>query len=188
MNPPLSAGGRRLRRALAAVVALALVPVAAGAQERYNWSISLLGGLGGAFNEDTAGLSNPTFQLGVGMVSEDSVHVGLRLGEIDFDDGDFLGPIFAPTLTYATIGGEYRFTEEYYDSGVFAGLGFYGLEGEDALRRDESDSGLGLMIGASGEFDLNRRLSFLVELALHVTFLDDADLFATGLGGLAVHF
>lgn len=169
----------------AAVLAL---PVAAGAQDHYTYTISLLGGVGGAIDEDGAGLDNQALELGLSLLREDQVHVAARLGEIDFDASDAVGGAGDATLRYVVAGGEYRFLESFYESGIFAGLGFYELEGSALPGGEQSDSSVGLALGLTGEFEINRRVGVLVEFTGHVTDLEGAQIFGTGLIGLTAHF
>ena len=87
-----------------------------------------------------------------------------------------------------TIGGEYRFPESYYESGVYIGLGGYRLEGEDAGGRSREDTSIGAVIGFTGEFRVNRVMSILVELSGHYADLEEAQAFGMAHAGLSFHF
>ena len=71
-------------------------------------------------------------------------------------------------LTYATVGGEYLFNEGYYTSGVYLGLGWYGLDGGE-LAESDSEGSIGLALGLTGDFAITKRFSILVELSGHYT-------------------
>jgi hypothetical protein len=169
---------------LAAVLA---APAGAGAQELYHFPASALGGFGGSLDADRGdGLGNPSFQLGLSMVTEARTHVGLRIGQIGFDEP--LESIDDADLTYLTLGGEYRFDRSYYQSGVYLGLGGYRLEGTRPDGSDADDTVLGMVLGLTGEFEINPNFGVLVEFSGHWADLEDTKAFAQGLGGIAFHF
>ena len=170
------------------VLLLAGAAGAAGAQpEKYPFRVSAFYGLGGAIDSDEGGSSfdNSSYQLGFSWISEAYIQVGIRYGELSFDEGP--GGRLGSDLTYATIGGEYLFNEGYYTSGIYAGLGWYGLE-DDELPEFGSDDAIGLALGVTGDFRLTDRFSIVVELSGHYTDLDDVDLLAMGHAGVAFRF
>jgi len=173
---------------IAAVVLSTLAPATVQAQDHYTYTLSGLGGIGGSLDADNAGLGNQSFGLGLSLLREDRVHIGLRLVKVDFDSQEQIGSLGDVSLQYLTAGGEYRFLESFYESGLFLGLGVYELEGlnSDGLR--QSETSVGLVLGVTGEFEINRRLGFLLEFMGHVTNLDNSNLFATGHAGIAAHF
>ena len=172
-----------------ALLALALPGAAGAQQELYNFTVGALGSLGGSVDADPGdSLTNTGFQLNLTMVTEPQTHVGFRLGNLGLDEDEFFGSLSDAELTYATIGGEYRFREPYYQSGIYIGLGGYRLEGTAFNGEDESDTAVGLSIGATGEFPLTRWLGVLVELSGHYADFDDAQFFVMGHAGFAVHF
>jgi hypothetical protein len=172
----------------AALVLSLLLPGAARAQELYTFTAGLLGGIGGSLDAEPGDdLGNTGFQLNLAMVTEPRTHLGLRLGKLGLDGEDLFGSLTDAELSYATIAGEYRFPQIYYDSGVYLGLGGYRLEG-NRFGRDETDTSIGLAVGVTGEFRVTRWLSVLIELSGHYADFDEAQFFAMGHGGLAVHF
>ena len=106
-----------------------LAPERAAAQEDHPLEASVLFGLGGSFDQDQSGLGNSSYQLGLSLGVARRTKVGVRVGEIDYAAGDFIASISSPTFSYVTIGGEYTFSERYYESGIYLGLGAYTLEG-----------------------------------------------------------
>jgi hypothetical protein len=171
---------------------LALLPclLAAPGQavEPYTWTMSGLGGFGGSQDiEPGDGFGNRALQAGASLVSEPGVHLALRLGRITMDEDEVFGSRLDARVEYATLAGEYHIDEGFYDSGLFLGLGAYRLQGTRG-GRDEEDTALGATVGVTGDFALTRRLSFVVELAGHWIDFDEAQLFGTGLAGLAFHF
>ena len=167
-----------------------LLATAASAQDSGNFSVAVLGGLGGSLDVKPGGaLDNLGYQLNLGMWTEPRTQVVVRVGKLGLDQDAVFGKLTDPDLTYATIGGEYRANAEYYDSGVFISLGAYRLSGtrlaDGAERRETAP---GLSAGVTGEFRINRYLGVLVELAGHYVSFDDAQVFATGHAGLVVRF
>ena len=174
--------------AVVAAVALAL-PGGAQATEPYTFTILLQGSFGGPLQESSgadSGLDNSGFQLGFTVVGKGEVQIGGRFGSIDFDDG--LGGLGDASLDYVNVGGEYRFKEGFYDSGVYLGLGNYEIEGLDANGNVNSESSIGLAVGVTGEFELTKRFGLQLDLTTHVTDLAAAELFLTAHAGVAIHF
>jgi len=172
----------------AAAALLAAVPGAAAAQQLFNFTASALGGIGGAVDAEPGdGIGNRSYQLGFAVVTEPSTLVGLRLGTIDFGSGQ-VGNLVDASLNYLTVAGEYRFQESYFDSGLYLGLGGYQLEGTRLGGGSDDKTAIGLVVGATGEFTLNRHLGVLIELSGHYSDLDEAKFFGMVQGGLAFHF
>ena len=164
----------------------------ARAAEPYVFSVGALGGIGGPLDADDPdpGTSQRSFELQANLVTEPRTLLGLRLGRIEFDDADRLGDFFAPELEYVTISGEYRFYKNWYDSGIFLGLGGYRLSGND---RDfgggsHEETAVGLTAGVTGEFEITQHFALLGELAGHYVDLDANNIFATAMGGVSVRF
>lgn len=174
----------------ACTLALALLaPGAAQAQETYTYTVGLLGGLGGSLDADVGDdLDNTGFQLNLGMVFQPQDHLVVRVGQLGLDSSERFQDLTDADLTYLTIGGEYRYRHAYYDSGIYLALGGYRLAGTDLGGSDRDDTSIGLALGLTGDFPIRRWLSFQVELSGHYADLDQAQIFAMGHAGLAVHF
>ena len=169
--------------ALAAIVLLLVGAAAADAQERYSYTVSLGPTFGGSLDgEPDGGLDHAGFLANFSWRTQPRTSVGVRLGSMDLS-GDQIGALASPTFRYATVSGEYRFNDLYYESGVFLGLGVYQL-GDGA----ESDEGVGLTLGVTGDFPINERFSIMVELVGHYADLDAASTHATLHAGVAYHF
>lgn len=180
---------RILRAAAAGLLLAALAPAAAQAQETYTFTVGAFGGLGGSIDAEPGDeLDNTGFQLNLGMVLQPQNHLVLRLGTLDLDSGERFEDLTGASLTYATIGGEYKYRHSYYDSGVYLALGGYRLEGDDLAGREQDDTAIGLALGVTGEFPVTRWLGVQIELSGHYADFDRANLFAMGHAGLVVHF
>ena len=184
---------RKLPTALllaAGLVAALALPGAAHAQESYTFTVGVLGGVGGSVDADVGdSLDNTGFQLDLGMVIQPENHLVLRIGQLGLDSDERFEDLTDADLTYATIGGEYKYRHSYYDSGIYLALGGYRLSGNDFFDGEsEDETAVGLALGVTGDFPITRWLSLQVEFSGHYADFDDASVFAMGHGGLAVHF
>lgn len=175
---------------LAMLVVLAWAPPAAAqAQEPYNFTGSLFLGLAGSTDADPGdGLDNMVVQAGFNFVQASRAQLAFRLGRFDLDSERQFGSLFDAELTYLTVAGEYRLPESFYDSGVFAGLGVYRLEGTPALAGGNEETAAGVHLGVLGDFEISRRFSILVELSGHYVDFEDSNVFVMGLAGVGMHF
>ena len=164
---------------LAGVVLLLVGAVSGQAQERYSYTVAVSPTVGGSVS---GGIDKNGFQANFSWRTQPRTAVGIRLGSIGLS-GEQVGTMFGPDFRYATIAGEYKFQEIYYQSGVFFGLGLYQLG-----NGTESEQGPGMTLGVSGDFPINERLSFVVELSGHYADIDAASTFGGIHLGLAYHF
>lgn len=172
---------------------LLLAPVAAGAQELYSFTGSLLLGLGGSFDENDAGFGNPSFQLGFSNVIEKRTHVGFRLGYIGFGSNDYVGELKGADLAYLNVSGEYRsakssFSGSFVESGVYIGLGGYQLSGETDDGASESGTSIGLVLGLTGDIEITPSFAVRIELSGHILSSDVARYFGLAQVGVAYRF
>ena len=190
MTPQSSTRTRTLLPLAALLLLLAPGALHAQVQELYTFTIGALGGAGGSLDVDRGdALDNFGGQLNLGLVTEERTHLILRLGKLGLDTDEGFGSLDDDAeLTYATIGGEYRWRETYYTSGIYLSLGGYRLEGIDFRGSEETDTAPGLVLGVTGEFPLHRRVGILVELSGHYVDFEDANVFAMGHAGIAIHF
>jgi hypothetical protein len=173
---------------VATIIALAPTPVQA---QDYTWSLSLMGGIGSALRE--GGGSGGGYQVGFGLQFEPGANVWLHAGELDFETGSGVGDLADGTITDVNLGGEYQFNENYYDSGIFIGLGAYDLESrlvlaEGVLAPAASETVLGLVLGATGEFKITPSFVFLVEVTAHILDSSDVRVLGTAHAGFGLHF
>lgn len=182
-------GRSRWLALLALVVALGAAAPARAA-EPYLFNVGLLGGLGGPLDADDPdpGASQQTLELQVGLVTEPRTLLQLRVGRVDFDEDDILGDLFSPQLDYATIGGEYRFYENWYDSGIFLGLGAYRLSGDDFEGGSRDETAVGLTAGVTGEFEITQHFALLGQISGHYVDFDQSQLFGTAMAGVSFRF
>ncbi|MEA2695038.1 MAG: hypothetical protein QOJ16_4425 [Acidobacteriota bacterium] len=175
---------------IALFAAMAALPEAVRAQELYTYTVGVLGGVGGSPDASPGSdLGNHSFQVNLGLVTEPKTVLTLRLGRLSLDRKSAFGSLTGADLTYADIGGEYRFDETYYQSGVYIALGAYRLQGKrafDGSRREQT--AVGAALGLTGEFPLNSHFGILIELSGHYTPLNEAKTFAMGHAGVAFHF
>lgn len=179
------------RKLLLAICLLTLVVVAlpspAAAQEDQPLEASVLFGFGGSFDQDQSGLGNSSYQLGLSLGVARRTKVGVRFGEIGYNSGDFLGSVSSPTFSFITVGGEYTFSERYYESGIYFALGAYKLEGFLGTQPFD-DTTVGAAVGVTGEFEITRRLGLVIEASGHLADFGVARYFVMMHGGLAYHF
>ena len=173
------------------LVVFALLAGPAAAQDLRPFRVSLFSGFGGSFDSaaDT-GFDNSSFQLGCAWERDQTTLVGVRYGRLDFDDirgVDGTPDVLGVELSYLTIAGEYVFSEGYYDSGLYLGLGLYELEGATSLGGLD-ETAIGVTVGVTGEFPITDRWAVLLEISGHYADLSRLDLFGMGHAGLAFRF
>lgn len=179
------------RLALAGVLALTLSAApAASAIEPYLFTVSGMLGFGGSHDAEPGdGFGNTAYQAGFSFVTETRTRVALRLGGMELGDGGDFGGLRDAGLTYATVSGEYRFPESYYDTWISFGLGAYQLDGDPRFAGvDDNETAVGLSVGVAGEFRIIRNLDLVVEVSGHYADFRDAQMFANALAGVAWHF
>ena len=190
---PGRAGAARLASltVLALLAALAL-PAAAAAQDLYNWSVGVMGGLGGSVDvkPGSRDFSNGSWQIEGLALTETRTYIALRLGQLSLGGKDTLfGTRVGADLSYVTLAGQYMFEESYYDSGVYLGLGAYRLGGNDAFTgQSVSKTVAGGVLGLVGDFKASRRFSVVVELSGHYIDIQNAHIYGMAHAGLAFHF
>ena len=176
-----------------AVMAMGLlVAVPAQAADPDLLSVAVLGGIGGPLDADPPdpGFSHQSLEFQLGIVTEPRTLLQVRLGRIDFKSDDQLGDFFDPQLEYATISGEYRFYRNWYDSGIFLGLGGYRLSGSAGgpTGSEDDHTAVGVTAGVTGEFEITRRFALLGQLSGHYVDFEESPLFANALAGVAIKF
>lgn len=190
-RPPRTVHATLFTVALALLALVAWSAPARAQSELYTFSAGLLGTVGGAQDVNPGDdLGNAGFQIDLSMITQPGEHLVLRIGNLGLGNGDQFGPdLTNAEMTYATIGGEYRYRHSYYDSGVFLALGGYRLGGDDLFTGEsQNHTAIGLSAGASGEFPINPWMGVAVELTGHYVDFDEAQIFLIGGAGLVFHF
>jgi hypothetical protein len=168
---------------------LLLLPAVGGAQELYTYTVGVLGGLGGSFDANPGGsFGNKGFQVNLGLVTEPGTHLVLRTGRLSLDRDGFFGTLSGADMDYVTIGGEYRYSEEFYESGVFVALGGYRLNGKQPSGREVNDDTWGVSVGFTGELPIKPWLGIQAELSGHYIDFSQAQFFAMAHAGVVFHF
>ncbi len=194
----------RQHRFLASSILVALIlcclPGSSWAQSSSRYTAGLMLGFGGttasepsSTTVDEVFLIDDQFDLGFQLLFNMEVRrgvlFGVRLGQLDVEVANnalaALDAAVDSELTYVTAGGEYRFSDGQYQSGLFMGLGYYSVDGQDVF---DDDSGLGLTFGTAGDFRVNDRWSILIEFSGHYADIDAAQFFFMGHAGVAFHF
>lgn len=179
----------RLLGRLLSVFSLLSLPAAAGAQELYNYTVGVLGGIGGSFDASPGNsLTNSNLQLNLGIVTEPGTHVVLRTGRLSLDKDKFFGSLNGADMKYLTVGGEYRYHESVYESGIYAALGAYRLQGTSSAGRKDSEDTWGASVGFTGELPIKRWLGIQAELSGHYVNFKEAQFFAMAQAGVVFHF
>jgi hypothetical protein len=179
----------RLLSAFSLLFLPAVGPAAAGAQELYNYTVGVLGGIGGSFDASPGNsLTNSNLQLNLGIVTDPGTHVVLRAGRLALDKSTFFGSLSGADMKYLTIGGEYRYQESTYQSGIYAALGAYRLQGTSSSNRKDSQDTWGASVGFTGELPVKRWLGIQAELSGHYVNFKEAQFFAMAQAGIVFHF
>ncbi|HVR06600.1 MAG TPA: hypothetical protein VMW75_01010 [Thermoanaerobaculia bacterium] len=177
---------------LFATLAGMALPAAAPAQELYNWTVGLMGGIGGSVDvkPGSRSFSNASWQIEGLVLTETHTYLALRAGQLALGGRDTLfGSRTGADLSYVTLAGQYMFQESYYDSGVYLGLGAYRLGGNDAVTgASASKTVAGGVFGLVGDFRASRRISVVVEASGHYIGISNAHIYAMAHAGLAFHF
>jgi hypothetical protein len=187
-------GEPRLRPGLVLTLALFLLaplaPTAAlRAEDLSNFMVAALGGIGGSTDAKPGRYyANPGFQLDLVRVAEEQTLIGVKVGHLALDGKPFFGPLQNADLNYATIGGEYRYQESYYESGIYLGIGGYRLGGKLLDGTSHHETAVGGTLGITGEFKINRSFGVLLEISGHYVDFKDQKIFAMAHGGIAFHF
>jgi hypothetical protein len=112
----------------------------------------------------------------VGIVQKDPLKLP-RSGHIEHVDGVI----------------DYRFTEPYGTTGLFAGLGLYrwsapSVDASDVVHTIPTETNYGYTFGVNGEFPMTRRYAFMVEGAYHWVNMSSPVRYVTVMGGVRIAF
>lgn len=181
--------GRLLSAMFAVMLALACLPAALHAQDSlYTYTVDLLGSIGGSPDAQGSRFGNAGFEAGFSMVTEPETLLGVRVGHLGLGGSKGFEGLSGAGLDYVTVAGEYRFAESYFDSGLYLGLGAYRLNGRLASGKSDNQTQVGITLGSTGDFPINRSLSVLLQISAHYANFHQAQFFAMAQGGIAWHF
>ena len=146
------------------------------------------------FDDSTFSLSNNSFELYWGMQMEPDVWIKVKGGRMEtpiaiaYKTSDTQAKPFRRDargeVQHAEINVEYRFSEPFGTTGLFAGLGYYRSTAED----EDSSSAFGVNAGVNADFPLSRRYGIVVEGTYHWTNSPFDSRYMTLGGGLRVSF
>lgn len=88
------------------------------------------------------------------------------------------------TIQHADAIIDYRFSEPYGSTGLFAGVGLY----RQAHSGETDESGYGFSGGVNGDFPISRHVGFVAEATYHRVFFDYKTAILTVSGGLRFSF
>ena len=161
-----------------------LLPVTAALSQSYTYTIAGLVGVGDSLDETDAGFGIPTWQLTFTSDIAEKTYFAARVGGMHWGSDDQLAEAFGPSLYYVVLAGEYRetrasFSGGFVEPGVYLGIGYYSLDGQDENGQSLSEGAPGLAVGITGDIPLNQRRNFVLrtELAAHYAALEVAQLF-----------
>ncbi|HEX8617264.1 MAG TPA: hypothetical protein VF911_06745 [Thermoanaerobaculia bacterium] len=151
------------------------------------------------FSDATFSLSNNSFDLFWATQMEPSTWLRLKVGRIEGPVAiGYMGPDnndngTEPNLyrrdeegevQHVELNVEYRFSESYGSTGIFAGAGVY----RQSVPEFESSVNYGFNAGVNADFPITRRYGFMLEGAYHWTRADFQPRYLTLGAGLRVSF
>lgn len=156
----------------------------------YTFRVAVLGGIGGPVDsDDDNDFDHSALQLEAGMVINQGTLATVRYGTLDLGGDDPFEGLGDAELEYLNVAGEYRFDQNYYDFGIYLGLGAYKIDGDPIPGAEEGQTAVGLAFGINGDFDITRHLFITAGASAHYAFFDKrSNLYANALVGLAARF
>lgn len=171
---------RMLVVAWLAVMALGTSPQAE-AESGYDFSLGVLGGMGGT--EETDSYTNKGFQLFGAMELYPRTFFTVRAGQLALDEDR--GSLPEGDLQYITVATEYRFGAGFYSSGLFIGLGHYDVQSDSGFF---DESAFGANLGVTGDIPITNNWSVMLEFSGHYADLDSTQIMLMGHAGIVFHF
>lgn len=145
------------------------------------------------FSDATFSFGNTSFDLFWAKQLDDETWLRFKAGRIesvvpmsyqlDGDDTLYRQDVNGE-VQHAEINVEYRFSEPYGQTSIFAGAGLYRQSADDF----DSQSGFGFNAGINADFPITRRYGFVLETAYHWTHSDFQPRYLTLGGGFRVSF
>lgn len=145
------------------------------------------------FADSTFSFSNNSFELFWARPIDPETWIKLKAGRIETQvpvayqlEGDetIYRRDAEGEVTHIEANLEYRFDEPYGSTALFAGIGMYQQEAEDA----DSSSSFGVNVGVNADFPITRRYGFVLETAYHWVRADFQPRYLTLSGGLRISF
>ncbi|MFL6245315.1 MAG: hypothetical protein ACJ74H_04770 [Thermoanaerobaculia bacterium] len=146
----------------------------------------------GDLADSTFSFSNSVFELYWAMQLEPEVYLKVKGGRIEtqiavpYEVEGATKPYRRDAegeVQHAELNVEYRFSEPYGRTGLFAGLGFYHESADDF-----SATNYGVNAGVNVDFPLSKRYGIVLEGAYHWTNSEFQSRYMTATGGLRVSF
>ena len=145
------------------------------------------------FDDSTFSFSNTTFDMYWAFPIEPETFIKIKAGriegpvaiayEVPGEDELFRRDVDGE-VQHLEMNVEYRFNEPFGTTGLFAGLGFYRVSGDD----QDSDSSYGFNAGVNADFPLSPRYGIILEGTYHWAGAEFQQRFMTFGGGLRVRF
>ncbi|HEY0159988.1 MAG TPA: hypothetical protein VGF28_22065 [Thermoanaerobaculia bacterium] len=151
------------------------------------------------FSDANFSLSNNSFELFWGRQLDEGTWLKFKVGRIqtpvpiayERPDGPDAGnepDVYRRDedgeVVHAEVNVEYRFSEAFGSTGIFAGVGTYN-QGADGF---DSTTNFGFNVGLNADFPISRRYGFVLETAYHWNRTDFQPRYLTLGGGLRVSF
>ena len=146
------------------------------------------------FDDSTFSLSNNVFELFGGVQIEPDVWIKIKGGRIETpvavaytiptSDKTFRRDVKDGEVQHLEMNVEYRFSETFGSTGLFAGLGYYRVSAPDT----DTESNFGANAGVNALFPINRRYAVLVEGTYHWANAPFQQRFMTATAGLRMAF
>ena len=194
---------RRMKRTslfLAAMLVIGVLPAAAQTNEfgfTVGGSRMFVDGAnreqGVEFSDATFSFSNTAFELFWAKQMDEETWLRLKAGRIESIVPMSYSVPGNPALFRRDVEGEvqhvglnveYRFSEPYGQTGIFAGAGLYRQTAEGF----DTQSGYGFNFGINADFPITRRYGFVLESAYHFTRADFQPRYLTLGGGFRISF
>ena len=145
------------------------------------------------FSDATFSFSNTSFELFWAKKLDEETWLRFKAGriesivpmsyQVDGNDTLFRQDVEGE-VQHVEMNVEYRFSEPYGQTAIFAGAGLYRQSAEDF----ETTSNYGFNFGVNADFPITRRYGFVLETAYHWTRADFQPRFLTLGGGLRLSF
>lgn len=145
------------------------------------------------FSDATFSFGNNSFELFWATQMEPDTWLRFKVGriegpvpvayQVDGDEETYRRDVEGE-VQHAEVNVEYRFSEPYGSTGIFAGAGLYRQSAPD----EDSSQSFGFNAGVNADFPITRRYGFMLEAAYHWARTDFQPRYLTLGGGLRISF